>query len=225
MGRAFINLTNQVFVYWTVSNQHKSVPRPSGKGSPRTHWFCTCVCGNTAWVDATNLRQGISQSCGCKPKNIVAGVGSPAALAAANANRTHGMSRTPIYHCYRAMLARCYNPKERHYKWYGAKGISVCDRWRESFQNFFADMGRSFFKGASLERDNVKLGYSPENCRWIPRREQNWNKTNTVKLPNGEQLRQFCYKHGLDFDAFYYQIEKKGLTLEETLQLFKIRIE
>jgi hypothetical protein len=224
MGKPFIDLTNQTFNYWTVTGPHKAVPRPSGKGSARTHWFCTCQCGNTAWVDATNLRQGISQSCGCKPKHIVAGKDSPAAIAASKANTKHGLSQTSLYHRYHAMMGRCYNPQNKSYHWYGAKGITVCDRWRESFENFHADMARSFFKGASLERDDVRAGYSPQNCRWIPRREQNWNTNKTVRLPSGDRLRRFCFAHGFDFDAFYYQIVKKGLSLTEVLDLFQVNV-
>jgi hypothetical protein len=225
MGRPFIDLTNQVFVEWTVSDQHKSVPRPSGKGSPRTHWFCTCSCGNTAWVDATNLRQGISQSCGCKPKRIVAGKGSPAALAASKANTTHGLSGTRLYQRYHAMLDRCYNPANKSYPWYGAKGVTVCDRWREPrYINFHADMAATYFEGASLERIDVKAGYSPENCKWIPRREQNWNTNKTVRLASGARLKRFCFEHGFDYDAFYFQTVKKGLQLTEVLSLFKVQI-
>ena len=223
MGKPFIDLTNQVFGEWTASPQHKSVPRPSGKGSPRTHWFCTCQCGNTAWVDSTNLRQGISTNCGCLRK-VVAGKGSAAALAAAKANTTHGMSRAPLYARYNAMLNRCYNPANRSYPWYGAKGITVCDRWRESFENFLADMGPSYSPGLSLERNDVKQGYSPENCKWIPRREQNWNTNKTVRLENGDRLSRFCFEHGLSYDAFYFQIVKKGLTLNEVLDLYHLQI-
>jgi hypothetical protein len=223
MGKPFKDLAGQQFGYWTVSPQYKSVPRPSGKGSPRTHWLCTCVCGKTAWVDATNLRQGISQSCGCKPKRIVAGKGSPAAIAASKANTTHGQSGTRLYQRYNSMLQRCYNTRVKEYRWYGAKGITVCDRWKESFQNFRIDMEATFFEGASLERNDVKAGYSPENCKWIPVREQNWNTNKTVRLPSGARLKRFCFTHGFDYDAFYYQIVKKGLSLIEVLELFKVQ--
>lgn len=223
MGKPFLDLTNQTFNSWTVTGPHKSVARTSGKGSPRTHWFCTCTCGNTAWVDATNLRQGISTNCGCLRK-IVAGKGTAVALAAAHANTTHGLSRTPLYHRYHAMLNRCYNPANKGYPWYGAKGITVCDRWRESFENFLADMGPSYSLGLSLERIDVLQGYSPENCKWIPRREQNWNTNKTVRLPNGDRLRRFCFEHGLDYDAFYFQIVKKGLILNEVLDHYHLQV-
>jgi hypothetical protein len=223
MGKPFIDLTNQTYNSWTVTGPHKSMPRSSGKGSPRTHWFCTCRCGNTAWVDATNLRQGISKNCGCLRK-IVAGKGSAVALAAAKANTTHGLSGSPFYARYNSMINRCYNPANKSYPWYGAKGITVCDRWRESFENFLADMGPSYSPGLSLERNDVKQGYSPENCKWIPRREQNWNTNKTVRLPNGDRLRRFCFEHGLDYDAFYFQIVKKGLTLNEVLDLYHLQV-
>ena len=174
-------------------------------------------------MDSTNLRQGISTNCGCKRK-VVAGKGSPAALAAAKANTTHGKSYNPIYARYSAMMSRCYDPNNKSYPWYGAKGIGVCDRWRGFPANFIADMGPTYAPGLSLERLDVKQGYSPENCKWIPRGEQNWNTNKTVRLENGDRLRRFCFEHGLDYQAFYFQIVKKGLTLSEILSQYHLQI-
>ena len=222
MGKPFIDLTNQQFGLWFVTGPHKSVPRPNGKGG-RTHWFCTCQCENktTRWVDATNLKSGISTNCGCQ-RIIVAGKGSPAAIAAAKARTKHGMSQTRIYRCYRAMMQRCYNRNARAYRWYGATGITVCDRWKESCENFFTDMGPTYAEGLTLERIDVSKGYSPENCKWIPLREQAWNKK--YHLIEGVRLRRFCFEHGLDYDSFYYHIVKKGLSLIDVLALFKVSI-
>jgi hypothetical protein len=122
------------------------------------------------------------------------------------------------------MLQRCYNPAHKSYPWYGAKGVTVCDRWRESFANFQADMEKTYLPGLSLERNDVKQSYSPENCEWIPRREQNWNTSKTVRLPSSDRLRRFCFVHGFDYDAFYFQIAKKSLSLAEVLSLFKVQI-
>lgn len=152
MGKPFIDLTNQTFNHWIVTGPHKSVPRASGKGAPRTHWFCTCSCGNTAWVDATNLRQGISTNCGCRRETRSAKQ-QAARSAAGKANTTHGKSYSPLYARYIAMMSRCYNPANKSYPWYGAKGITVCDRWREGgFVNFNTDMEPTYKPGLSLEK-------------------------------------------------------------------------
>lgn len=78
----------------------------------------------------------------------------------------HGMSRTPEWEAWRAMLKRCYKPNTRNYDRYGGRGIGVCDRWRESFENFLADMGRRPSNKHSLHRKDNDGHYEPGNCEW-----------------------------------------------------------
>lgn len=115
-----------------------------------------CVCGREMKLRAgTKLRD-----CGCGAYQ-------------APAREMHGGSHMGLYDVWRDMIARCDDPTR-----YGAKGITVCDRWRESFGAFLEDMGPRPFDGASLDRlDNAK-GYAPGNCRWATSTEQNRNKTN-----------------------------------------------
>ena len=72
--------------------------------------------------------------------------------------------KNPTYRCWAHMLSRCYNPKAHSYRWYGGKGIRVCDRWRD-FGNFIADMGEKP-QGLTLDRIDSAKDYSPDNCRW-----------------------------------------------------------
>jgi hypothetical protein len=84
----------------------------------------------------------------------------------------HGQAkrRTRTYGTWVSMRVRCSNPNSRNYKWYGARGVTVCERW-SSFENFLADMGERP-EGRTLDRINNDLGYEPGNCRWATPKEQ-----------------------------------------------------
>lgn len=98
------------------------------------------------------------------------------------------MSDTPEHRCWFLMRSRCYNKNLAHYKNYGAKGIVVCDRWLESFQNFFDDMGKKPSPKHSIERLDSRGNYCPENCVWADRITQNNNTSrNHWLLVNGER--------------------------------------
>jgi hypothetical protein len=88
--------------------------------------------------------------------------------------KTHGKSRSPLYSTWVYMVQRCTNPKASHYRDYGGRGITICDRWR-TFTNFLADMGPRP-DGLTLDRIDNDGNYEPGNCRWATRSEQQRNK-------------------------------------------------
>lgn len=89
---------------------------------------------------------------------------------------THGLSQTPEYKCWQDMIIRCTNPKSKSYKYYGARGITVCNEWRCSFEAFYRDVGPRPARGLSIERVENARGYEPGNVRWATHSEQMKNR-------------------------------------------------
>lgn len=101
----------------------------------------------------------------------------------------HGLTRTPEHRAWLAMKNRCHNPRGEKFKYYGGRGIVVCDRWRNSFLDFLADMGPRPSSKHSLDRKEVNGNYEPSNCRWASKLEQVRNtRSNVVAIINGERV-------------------------------------
>ena len=118
--------------------------------------------------------------------------------------QTHGASKLPEYRAWINMKQRCNYVKGKDYKHYGARGISVCERW-DSFSNFLQDMGQKPSKYHSVDRINNELGYYPENCRWATMTDQNnnrrkgkpsndWERNNKSGVRGVEQLPSGNYR-------------------------------
>ena len=169
--RAPINLTGRKFGRLLVI----------GPGVRNRYWLCRCICGNQKEIYAYSLSLGYSQSCGCLQKERASG----ASFKHGFANRT---SPTSEYRIYVGMKTRCLNPSGDDVKNYGGRGITICDRWLESFQNFYADMGPRPI-GKTLDRINTNGNYEPGNCRWATPKEQGRNKrTNRLLTFRGETM-------------------------------------
>lgn len=135
-------------------------------------WECRCSCGNITLIYATNLVRGLTTSCGCFRKEV-------------GSNRaTHGQARvdhrTSAYRSWCSILQRCTNPKNRKFKDYGGRGIGVCDRWVNSFENFFEDIGAKPDGKYSVGRIDNDGNYEPGNCRWETPEQQSRNRRNNI---------------------------------------------
>lgn len=126
-------------------------------------------------------------------------------------NRIHGLCRTPVYKSWGLMIQRCTNPKNPHFKDYGARGINVCKRWR-TFTNFFSDMGYPP-AGHSIERQNVNGDYCPSNCIWLPKNQQSWNRRMSTRFEyQGKTyvVAEVAHKHGVKLSTAQARIIRLG---------------
>ena len=128
-----------------------------------TYWLCECDCGGYNVVPQGELAKGTTSSCGCKRRNR-----------AASLNRSHGMSKTRTYQAWVDLRRRCLDPTHPAYRWYGARGITVCERWL-TFENFLGDVGE-VPEGLSIDRINNDGNYEPSNIRWATQKQQVQNQ-------------------------------------------------
>lgn len=142
--------------------------------------WCMCACGSRRLVFMFALKRGESLSCGCisgdlkRAKMLKHGEGRP--------KSPRNAGRTKEYCTWDGMIQRCGNPNNKRFAHYGGRGISVCERWRRSFEAFLLDMGRATSSRHTIDRINNDGNYEPGNCRWATYKEQNANTSRTLKV-------------------------------------------
>lgn len=158
---ARIDMAGKRFGQWSVTG-FAGLDR-----NKRALWSCRCDCGRQEDVGGKNLRRGQTKSCGC----LLSQTTSFVQLSGA---RSLPVPMIGSYRSWRSMIIRCTNPKHDKFKFYGARGITICSRWR-TFENFFADMG-SRPVGKTLDRRDNDGNYEPGNCGWATQKEQCANR-------------------------------------------------
>lgn len=172
MGK-IVDLTGQRFGRLTV------IRRGPNANRGKARWWCECSCGKSCvLVFSFSLRGGDTKSCGCL-------LGEAGRLRL----QTHGRSKTPEHKTWLALRRRCNSPSDINYSRYGGRGIRVCERWMNSFENFLTDMGPRPSRQHSIDRLDVNGDYEPSNCTWSDPRQQARNKRNSLLVAhNGETL-------------------------------------
>lgn len=206
-----IEMLNKRFGLLLVIAEIKEIGKPY-------YWKCICDCGKNTIVMGQKLRSGKTKSCGCLRFT---------------ATRTHGHGvnkrKTKEFSAWSAMIQRCCNPNNPNFKYYGAKGVNVCESWLSSFEIFFRDMGFAPTKNHSLDRIETYGNYEPGKCRWATRRVQDRNKRRNNYIEyNGRKLIitdwalefgvkppsiRYHLSNNKDFDWIYNHYKQKNKTL------------
>lgn len=180
---SIIDLTGRRVGKLTVLRRTENVGRQPA-------WCCLCDCGVEKRVLGMHLRAGRPLDCGCGQGDRIRAV-----------HQTHGMTGNKEYHTWRGLKGRCENPTHKQYPAYGGRGITLCDRWRDSFESFYADMGPRP-AGTTLDRIDNDGPYSPDNCRWATAYEQQNNRRSNVRITlDGETrtMKQWAMHFGIPY--------------------------
>lgn len=172
-----------------------------------TKWECICDCGKRCTVRGHMMRSGKTSSCGC--------FGDQRRV---EYNTTHGHSGTPTYRSWQHMMERCYDEDSKNWHRYGGRGITVCDRWRNSFENFLEDMGIKP-SGTTIDRINNDGNYGPENCRWADKWQQAWNTSQNKRITyNGESkcLHEWAFIYDVSFTTLRTRLGR-GWTMDQAV--------
>jgi len=201
MGSLKFDLAGMVFGKLTVIRRVRN-----GKNCS-VRWESVCECGGKTISDSFALRIGKSKSCGCIQREI-----------AKKMKTTHDRFGTAEYSSWQHMKDRCLNKKNDAYKYYGERGITVCDSWIV-FENFYKDMGKCPNK-MTLERIDNFDSYFKQNCKWATRKEQSNNtRRNHLLELNGVtmNIKQWSEVIGINYKTLLGRINDSGWSIERAL--------
>lgn len=194
-----LNLVGKEFGKLTVIKKVENIKK-------HTAWLCKCTCGNFKIVLTSNLTRGITKSCGCLNKSTIT---------------KHGHHGERLYRIWDKMKQRCFNKNSEVYEYYGSRGITVCDEWRDSFQVFYDwAMESGYEEGLSIDRIDNDGNYEPSNCRWATQKQQNNNKRNNVILTyktDSFTVQEWSEKLNIPYSTLLSRL-KLGWTVEKALE-------
>lgn len=178
-------------------------------------WLCKCDCGNETIVSGAYLRQGETRSCGCLQRKVIR-----------EAMTTHGLSKTRLYRVWAGIKNRCYNPRAENYKYYGAKGVTMCDEWKNDFLSFRDwALNNGYDESAktqvcTVDRINCGKSYSPNNCRIANHVTQCNNQTsNRIFTYNGtsKSMAEWARVFGIKYTTLRARI-RRGIPFDKAIK-------
>lgn len=203
-----LNLASETFGRLTVNHEAER------KGKYGRMWHCSCECGNTKVVSQGHLRSGHTQSCGCLHKETMK-----------DKLTTHGLRNSRAYACWGNAKQRVSNPNNPRYEDYLGRGITMCDDWLNSFEQFYEDMG-DCPEGMSLDRyPNNDGNYEPGNCRWATDEEQANNKRSNHLLTfqgRTQTIQEWSRETGIHSGTLYNRVALLGWSDAEALTIAPI---
>jgi hypothetical protein len=191
-----IDITGQKFGKLTVIKIAKNK-------NGRVYWECKCDCGNPIQqiIESYPLRHGQTKSCGC----IV--------------GENHGKTNTRLYQIWINMKSRCYNKNVPEYKYYGAKGVIICNDWFNSFNVFYGwAINNGYDDNLTIDRIDVSGNYEPNNCKWVTEKAQCNNRTTNIYIEiDGEikTLKQWCEIKNINYNMVFQRYQRYGLDLKK----------
>lgn len=195
-----IDITGEKYNKLTVLNEGKNIKNVR-------YWVCKCDCGTIKEISMNHLRNGKTKSCGCYIKEKTSKI-----------FKTHGLSKVPEYQAYKNMIARCYNKKNCNYKNYGARNITVCKEWLNSYDAFINDMGPKPSNKHSLDRIDNNKNYCKENCRWASKTTQSINQRKPKNNSTGVKGVTICPKSKKFVAQIGYQRKMHRIGCYKTLK-------
>lgn len=185
------------------------------KKGNRTIAVCKCICGTTKSIPLYHIKSGAVKSCGCLRNETTTITG--------HKNKKHGQAipghRGATYRSWETMKARCLNINNPAYKDYGGRGITVCERWINSFEDFLSDMGERP-RNTTIDRIDTNGGYYPNNCRWAkPNVQQRNKRNNRIVVYNKEPITliELHEKTGVPYQRLFERIVRRKWAVEDAV--------
>lgn len=206
--KLFRDITGEKFSFLTALGLGEPFVLSSGRTNQR--WWFECECGNIKLIDKQSVINKSAKSCGCMKASMLRA-----------ANTIHGKSDTPEAYAWSSMIRRCYNPSCNVYRYYGGRGITVCDRWKHSMESFINDMGPRPEGRYSLDRIDNDKNYELSNCRWATKIAQARNtRANKLIEFNGKTQCVSAWSEELNVPShLLYDRIRRGWAFKDAITL------